>query len=142
MTTQSIIIREARDALQAAEERLEYTRDLLRELAELRELEELRAEPHDDCGDPGCCPDNPVVICPRHVDAITPNVLEGYDTILGYLAKNHPDILDTFDYRVPEATQRDGFKLSHMARIVGEDQRYVDAPRCLWTEGITRVRAY
>jgi hypothetical protein len=49
----------------------------------------------------------------RHADCVSPDVPAGFDTVLGYLAKCHPDVLDTFDYAEPSATQRDGFWLMH-----------------------------
>ena len=77
----------------------------------------------------------------RHKDAVTPDVPEGYDTILGFLAKRHPDVLDTFDYRDATLTVRDGFKLAHMDNKLGTPV-YVEAPSCLRAAGIERVRAY
>lgn len=78
----------------------------------------------------------------RHADAISPNVPEGYDTVLGYLAYHHPDVLDTFDYRDPCQTTRDGYKLMHLARIEGAPVIWVEAPPCLREAGIDRIRAY
>lgn len=81
-----------------------------------------------------------------HRAAITPDVPQGYDTVLGYLAKYHPDVLDHVDYYDPTVTQRDGWKLSHQVatRALGGnwDCVYVDAPPCLRLSNIERVRAY
>lgn len=139
MTTESIIIREAREALHAAEERLEFTRHLLTELEELRVAQHVMERDHDLLAALAL---PPMAAAPRHDDAVTPNVPEGYDTILGYLAKHHADILDTFDYTVPDATVRDGFKLAYWARTAGYAARYVDAPPCLRAHDILSVRAY
>jgi hypothetical protein len=48
-----------------------------------------------------------------HPECITPNVPDGYDTVLGFLARHHPDALECFDYTDPATTQRDGWWLSH-----------------------------
>lgn len=126
MTTTVTLINEMRQALSEAEARLEYTHALL------RELRELQAQPIA-----------PELFDYKHEDAISYNMPEGYDTVLGYLAKNHPDVLDLIDYYDPEATQRDGWKLSHMVnRTAGAQVVYVEAPKCLQTKGIFTVRAY
>lgn len=78
----------------------------------------------------------------EHAWAITPKVPPGYDTVLGYLAKNHPDVLDSFDYSDPEVTQRDGFWLTHRCKERGISPFYVDAPACFAGKGITHVNAY
>lgn len=78
----------------------------------------------------------------RHADAISCDVPAGWDTVLGYLAKVHPDVLDSFDYSVPEATVRDGWKLSHMARKRGYAERYAVAPMVLQRAGVLAVRMY
>lgn len=69
-------------------------------------------------------------------------VPEGYQTVLGYLAIHHPDVLETVDCTDPEATQRDGFKLSHWCKQEGHGQMYVNAPPVLQERGIRHVRAY
>ena len=74
----------------------------------------------------------------RHSVAITPDVPDGFDTILGYLAKHDPDVLDQFDYYDPQATQRDGFWMMHHAT----DRRVVSAPACLQMRGIKVVNAW
>lgn len=78
----------------------------------------------------------------RHWDAITPNVPEGYDTILGYLAKHHADVLDQLTYSDPRVTVRDGYKLAHLARKANVPVIYVPAPECLSSQGFKTVRAY
>lgn len=78
----------------------------------------------------------------RHRDAISPYVPQGYDTVLGYLAKHHPDVLDHVDYYDPSVTTRDGWKMSHLCTRKGARVVYVDAPPCLQSAGIERVRAY
>lgn len=74
-----------------------------------------------------------------HPDAVSP-VPDGYDTVLGYLAKRHPDVLDCFDYSDPQATTRDGWWLHH--RTKQDAPIYVRAPECLKAHGIEHVRAY
>jgi hypothetical protein len=78
----------------------------------------------------------------RFADCMSPNVPGGYDTVLGYLAKHHPDVLDQFDYTDPQATQRDGFWLSHRVRKRGGLPVQVMAPMCLRRAGIETVNAY
>jgi hypothetical protein len=79
----------------------------------------------------------------RFQDCVSPDVPEGYDTVLGYLAKQHPEVLETFDYSDPQATVRDGWFL---ARLAGKRLHalliYVTAPPVLQARGIDSVRAY
>lgn len=77
----------------------------------------------------------------RHSDCVSP-VPKGYDTVLGYLAKYHPDVLDTFDHADPSATQRDGYWLKHRAREQGLAVWMVTAPPILQAAGITVVNSY
>jgi hypothetical protein len=74
-----------------------------------------------------------------HPECISP-VPEGYDTVLGFLAKYHADALECFDYTDPATTQRDGWWLSHRSRNCVP--WYVPAPPVLREQGIERVRAY
>ena len=75
----------------------------------------------------------------HYVSALCP---PGWDTVLGYLAKTNPDLLNIMD-RTPEATQRDGYWLTARTR-----KRYgvepVKVPACLWLQrqGIETVNAY
>lgn len=78
----------------------------------------------------------------RHADAISHMVPEGYDTILGHLARHHPDVLDNLDYSDPQTTVRDGWKLSHLCAKANAVVLYVDAPPCLRDADIKFVRAY
>lgn len=78
----------------------------------------------------------------RHWDAVTPCMPEGYDTVLGFLAKHHADVLDLIDYSDPRVTQRDGWKLAHLTRQAGLPVIYVPAPECLAARGFKTVRAY
>lgn len=65
----------------------------------------------------------------------------GYDTVLGWIAKNNPGLLDLID-RVPEATQRDGFWLKHRCREQGLEVIKVDACAFLSKQGIKSVNSY
>lgn len=76
-------------------------------------------------------------------DCITPTVPEGYDTVLGWLAKHHPDVLVLMgDVADPQATVRDGWKLAHWCKRFGLPVLWVEAPPVLRERGIERVRAY
>jgi hypothetical protein len=68
---------------------------------------------------------------------------EGYDTVLGYLAKNHPADLEFMDTD-PEATVRDGFWLTARAKAKGIKMCKVLAPEVLRKQGrhIEMVNAY
>jgi hypothetical protein len=83
-----------------------------------------------------------VPIASRHADAISNKVPPGHDTILGYLAKHQPEILDTVDYADPEVTKRDGWALAHACRRKGLRAVYTPAPAALKRRGILVVRAY
>jgi len=65
----------------------------------------------------------------------------GFDTVLGYLAKHDPVVLDLLD-RDPEATKRDGFWLKHRARE--RELEVVKVEACPWLRqnGIRWVNAY
>lgn len=78
----------------------------------------------------------------RHRTCITRDLPPGYDTVLGYLAKYHPECLDAFDYGDPTITQRDGFWLAHRAKEAGLTPVWVEAPAILQERDIPRVRAY
>lgn len=78
----------------------------------------------------------------KHAMALSPNVPAGHDTILGYLASYHPEILDAMDYTNPEATKRDGWWLMHQCTKHNVRVVYADAPPVLRACGITRVRCY
>lgn len=79
---------------------------------------------------------------PRHPDAITKRVPLGYDTVLGFLAKHHPEVLDSLDYSDPQVTLRDGYWLMHRTREAGLAPVLVDAPGCLKAKGISHVNAW
>lgn len=81
----------------------------------------------------------PVVI---HPECVTLDLPKSYDTVLGFLAKHHPDVLECFDYTDPTATQRDGYWLAHRCREQGIPPTYVDAPPVLQERDIVQVRAY
>jgi hypothetical protein len=76
---------------------------------------------------------------PGPLDARSRLLPEGYDTVLGYLAKTNPEALALMDWRDPDATLRDGWWLAHRCK---HDVRYVPAPDALRRLGIMRVRCY
>lgn len=65
----------------------------------------------------------------------------GYDTVLGFLAKHNPGILDLLD-KEPDATRVDGVRLREAAKRRGLDWQKVEA--CPWLKafGIETVNAY
>jgi hypothetical protein len=76
-------------------------------------------------------------------DCITPSVPEGFDTVLGWLAKHHPDVLVLLgDVSDPQATVRDGWRLAHWCKREGKPVLWVEAPAVLQERGIEKVRAY
>lgn len=77
-------------------------------------------------------------VAERHLECLSRNVPDGYDTVLGYLARCHPEMLDLMDYAVPETTARDGFWLAHRHKRCD----YVPAPPVLRQRGIMRVRCW
>lgn len=72
---------------------------------------------------------------------ISPPLYQGYDTVLGYLAKRRPDDL-RWDLWEAEATQRDGWWLKHRCKERGLESFKVPAPVVLQEQGITEVNAY
>jgi hypothetical protein len=77
-------------------------------------------------------------IDPRFAHCLSRGVPEGRDTVLGYLAKHHPEMLELMDFDRPCATARDGFWLAHRWKQV----EYVPAPDVLRAKGILRVRCW
>ncbi len=77
-----------------------------------------------------------------YADCISPDVPDGHDTILGYLAKRHADVLDLIDPNAPGDTVRDGWRLANECKRRGLEPVYVDAPPVLARQGIFTVRAY
>lgn len=68
----------------------------------------------------------------------SPNVPEGYNTVLGFLATHrHSNLSDD-----PLATQRDGFWLTTQARERGLTTHRVVASHAMQAKGITKVNAY
>lgn len=65
----------------------------------------------------------------------------GYDTIVGYLAKNDPDQLRSLRDPVND-TSRDGFACKHKAERQGYSVYKVSAPSALVARGITELNAY
>lgn len=66
---------------------------------------------------------------------------EGYDTVVGWLSVNRPDVIVTLG-DAPACTQRDGFWLMHRCRERGIPEVWVRAPKVLADQGIDKVRAY
>jgi hypothetical protein len=85
---------------------------------------------------PACCVD----AC--YADCISTDVPPGHDTILGYLARHHADVLDMINPSEPADTVRDGFKLAAWCKQEGLAPRYVTAPPILARQGIFTIRAY
>jgi hypothetical protein len=136
--------------LQQAISLLQVARDLIEAETHWGYNEDDRADLKDAAEDVGAIlytlesfgkPREPVAD-PCYADCVSPDVPEGYDTVLGYLAKHHPEALDLFDYSVPEATQRDGYWLAHRVKERGLEPVHVAAPPILAAQGIFQVRAY
>jgi hypothetical protein len=72
----------------------------------------------------------------------SPNVPEGRQTVLGYLADNPHAMQDGVDYTDPATTVRDGQWLAHRAREEVWEQWIVEAPPCLRARDIHTVRAW
>lgn len=68
---------------------------------------------------------------------------DGFDTVLGYIAKHRPEVLDFMDMN-PEATTRDGFWLTNQAKVRKLKVCKVLAPEVLRKQGrhIEMVNAY
>ena len=75
----------------------------------------------------------------RHKDAATKVVPKGYDTVLGFLAKWHPEILDVIDWHDPSATLRDGLWCMHRSK---GSEMWAKAPQAMLEMGLKKVRAY
>lgn len=74
-------------------------------------------------------------------DYKSPGAPEGYDTVVGYLTEYEPAMWDLMDH-FAEATQRDGFWLTHQARLRGLPVYRVQACPWLVRQGIFEVNAY
>ncbi len=72
---------------------------------------------------------------------VSPDVPQGYNTVLGYLAETHPEMLDLM--RDPlEDTVRDGYWLTHQAHKRDIQVHQVEASSYLRDHGIEQVNAY
>lgn len=70
-----------------------------------------------------------------------PTQYTDHDTVLGYLARHQPYVLDLMDPKA-EVTARDGFWLTHRCREQGFRPLKVPAPLFLAEQGIEHVNAY
>jgi hypothetical protein len=80
-------------------------------------------------------PDHPTAV--RYVSPCP----AGYETVLGYLSKTDPEALDLMDQDA-EATARDGWKLTYLAKRKGLKVVKVRACQHLEAQGIFEVNAY
>jgi hypothetical protein len=69
-------------------------------------------------------------------------VPDGFDTVLGWYAKQDPWALLIGELWTAEHTMRDGYWLSHRCRERGIPVMRVPAPAVLRDQGIKQVRAY
>lgn len=72
---------------------------------------------------------------------LSPDLPAGYDTVLGYLAKTNPEALAIMD-KEAEATLRDGWMLTAVAKSQGIKPVKVRACQFLEAQGIFEVNAY
>lgn len=79
--------------------------------------------------------------CEVEIEAYVSPVPPGYDTVMGYLAKNQPEALQ-FDMWDAEGTQRDGFWCKHQCTKRGLPVCKVPAPAVFDGEGFELVNAY
>lgn len=74
-------------------------------------------------------------------DYLSPYLPLGFDTVLGWLAKNDPVVLSMMD-ETPEATARDGFWLCHRCKALGIKPVKVPASAFLVRMGLFDVNSY
>jgi hypothetical protein len=77
----------------------------------------------------------------RPSEYFSPDLPEGFDTVLGYLAKHEPYTLSCID-QFAEATLRDGWWLTHRCRKAGIKPIKVPASLFLVQQGIFEVNSY
>ena len=65
----------------------------------------------------------------------------GYDTVLGFLSKDHPEVLDLMEDPI-SGTARDGLWLTHRAHRRGIGVVEVEAPQIAKDCGIDKLNAY
>src|SRR5262249_15126560 len=110
--------------LQQAIALLQVARGLIEEAAQWQDDVGYREDLQDAAEDVG-----PILCClesfgtPRepapdacYADCITPDVPQGHDTVLGYLARHHADVLDLIDPLNPNDTVRDGWWLYQQSK--------------------------
>lgn len=79
-----------------------------------------------------------------HVSDWMTAVPEGWDTVVGYLARNKPDVLRTMD-ATPSASLPDGTTLTRVMESQGFERGHlpkVRAPKALRDQGVPRVNIY
>jgi len=64
-----------------------------------------------------------------------------YDTVVGYLAKYHPDMIDLLSDPIAD-TRRDAILLSRECKREGLEVHRVDAPQIFQDEGIASLNSY
>lgn len=65
----------------------------------------------------------------------------GYNTIIGFLAETHPEMIDLMDDPI-SGTARDGYRLTHKAHREGRVIHKVEAPEAFVEQGIVCLNAY
>lgn len=83
----------------------------------------------------------PASILPRPLEDYTTPCPEGWDTVVGYLAKHRPEVIAALG-EAAEVTQRDGFWLMHRTRERGLPVVWVRASRVLQEQDVMQVRAW
>lgn len=71
----------------------------------------------------------------------SPDVPEGWNTVLGYLAETNPEALALMD-KDAEATLRDGYWLAARCKRLGIKPIKVTASTILLQQGVWQVNAY
>ncbi|WP_085025260.1 hypothetical protein [Ensifer aridi] len=72
---------------------------------------------------------------------ISPNVPAGFNTVVGFLAETHPEVLELMDDPI-SGTARDGYWLTHRASRDGLPVHKVEAPAPFKEMGIEELNAY
>jgi hypothetical protein len=72
----------------------------------------------------------------------SPNLPEDFDTVLGWLSRHRPDLIEGSVLDIMEATVRDGWWLCHRVRERDYPKVYVKACPAALENGIERLNAY